>query len=254
MLIIISPSKTLDFESDYRIKEGAGPEMMAQSKQLAAVLKKMSPQQLASLMSISPKLADLNALRYSEWLYPYPEGKSRPALAAFKGDVYEGLKAWELTDGQVEFADTHLRILSGLYGLLKPTDMILPYRLEMGTALEVNGHGNLYQFWGDRITNAAKKALKSSGSGVLVNLASNEYSKAINFKSLGARVVTPAFKEFREGKFKFVSFNAKRARGLMTRFVIDRGISDPDQLKLFDYEGYGYMDELSDGDQWVFVR
>lgn len=254
MLIIISPSKTLDFESDYRIKEGAGPEMMAQSKQLAAVLKKMSPQQLASLMSISPKLADLNALRYSEWQYPYPEGKSRPALAAFKGDVYEGLKAWELTDSQVEFADTHLRILSGLYGLLKPTDMILPYRLEMGTALEVNGHGNLYQFWGDRITNAAKKALKASGSGVLVNLASNEYSKAINFKSLGARVVTPTFKKFREGKFKFVSFSAKRARGLMTRFVIDRGISDPEQLKLFDYDGYGYIDELSDGDQWVFVK
>lgn len=254
MLIIISPSKTLDFGSLSTIKPGNDPELISQSKKLASQLRKMGPRDLAELMDISPKLAELNALRYSEWHYPYPAGKARPALSAFKGDVYEGLKAWELNDDQLEFAGKHLRILSGLYGLLKPNDLMLAYRLEMGTSLEGKGFKNLYQFWGDKITKAVKQAIKESGNTILVNLASEEYSKAVDFKATKARIVTPVFNEFKNGKFKFISYNGKRARGLMTRFVIDKQITNPEELKLFDYEGYSYMDEMSDKDNWVFVK
>ncbi len=254
MLILISPSKTLDFESPLTIPSGTDPEMIDQSKKLATLLRKMKPRDLASLMDISPKLAELNALRYSEWQYPYPTGKARPALAAFKGDVYEGLKAWELNSQQIDFADQHLRILSGLYGLLKPTDLMLAYRLEMGTALMGKDFKNLYQFWGDKITRSVNKAIKESGSKVLVNLASDEYAKAVDFKTIKAGIITPVFNEFRNGTYKFISYNGKRARGLMTRFIIDKNITDPDQLKLFDYEGYGFMEPLSKGDRWVFVR
>ncbi len=254
MLILISPSKTLDFESPLTIPSGTDPEMIVQSKKLATLLRKMKPRELAGLMDISPKLAELNALRYSEWLYPYPAGKARPAMAAFKGDVYEGLKAWELSSQQIDFANQHLRILSGLYGLLKPTDLMLAYRLEMGTSLQGKDFKNLYQFWGDKITRSVKKAVKDSGGNILINLASEEYAKAVDFKATKARVVTPVFKEFRNGSYKFISYNGKRARGLMTRFIIDKEITDPEQLKLFNYEGYEYMEPLSKGDQWAFVR
>jgi len=254
MLIVISPSKTLDFESPLTIPSGTDPEMIVQSKKLATLLRKMKPRELAGLMDISPKLAELNALRYSEWLYPYPAGKARPAMAAFKGDVYEGLKAWELSSQQIDFANQHLRILSGLYGLLKPTDLMLAYRLEMGTSLQGKDFKNLYQFWGDKITRSVKKAVKDSGGNILINLASEEYAKAVDFKATKARVVTPVFKEFRNGSYKFISYNGKRARGLMTRFIIDKEIIDPEQLKLFNYEGYEYMEPLSKGDQWAFVR
>jgi uncharacterized protein len=254
MLIIISPSKTLDFGSLPTIKPGNDPELISQSKKLASILRKMGPRDLAKLMDISPKLAELNALRYSEWHYPYPAEKARPALSAFKGDVYEGLKGWELNDDQLEFAGKHLRILSGLYGLLKPDDLMLAYRLEMGTSLEGKGFKNLYHFWGDKITKAVKQAIKDSGNNILVNLASEEYSKAVDFKATKARIITPVFNEFKNGKFKFISYNGKRARGLMTRYVIDKQITNPEELKLFDYEGYKYMDKMSDKDKWVFVK
>lgn len=254
MLILISPSKTLDFDSPVSIAAKSDPEFIGFSKKLIAILKKKSPGELAQLMDISPKLAELNALRYSEWQYPFPETKARPALYAFKGDVYEGLKAWELGADQIEFADTHLRILSGLYGLLKPTDLMLAYRLEMGTALEGKDFKNLYQFWGNKITRSVKQAIRESGSDVLINLASDEYAKAVDFKATKARVITPVFNEFRNGAFKFISFNGKRARGLMTRFIIDQAITEPAQLKLFNYEGYEYLEQRSKEDQWVFVR
>ncbi len=254
MLAIISPSKTLDFEKPFELPAGSDPEMVTQSKKLVTALRKKSPAALAELMDISQNLAELNALRYSEWKYPFPEGKARPALAAFKGDVYEGLKAWELGEEQLEFSAGHLRIISGLYGLLKPLDRIMAYRIEMGTSLPVGKAGNLYQFWGDRITRSVKKAIKESGSNVLVNLASAEYAKAIDFKALKTRVITPVFKEFKDGSYRFISFHAKRARGLMTRYIIDHSLNDPESLKVFNYENYEYMDELSKGDQWVFVR
>jgi cytoplasmic iron level regulating protein YaaA (DUF328/UPF0246 family) len=254
MLVILSPSKTLDFESPSTLQPGADPEFISHSKMLIAVLQKKTPKELSALMQISPRLAELNALRFSEWRHPFPPGKARPALPAFKGEVYEGLKAWELDEAQARFAVGHVRILSGLYGLLKPTDAIMPYRLEMGTPLQTGGSKNLYEFWGDRITKALKSAVKASGSNILVNLASEEYSKAVDFNALRCRVITPVFKEYRDGKYKFITFNGKRARGLMTRFIIDREIDDPEELKLFDYEGYSYMEELSKGDTWLFVR
>ncbi|MBK6965892.1 MAG: peroxide stress protein YaaA [Bacteroidales bacterium] len=254
MLILISPSKTLDFESPVSISPGSDPEFINYSKKLVAILKRKSPRDLASLMDISPKLSELNALRYSEWHYPYPTGKARPVLSAFKGDVYEGLKAWELDSEQIDFADKHLRILSGLYGLLKPTDLMLAYRLEMGTALEGKDFKNLYQFWGDKITRSIKKATKDSNSKTLVNLASEEYAKSVDFKATKARVITPVFNEFRDGTYKFISYNGKRARGLMTRFIIDHKITEPEHLKLFNYEGYEYLEQRSKGDHWVFAR
>ncbi|MHC1774696.1 MAG: peroxide stress protein YaaA [Lentimicrobium sp.] len=254
MLILISPSKTLDFESPVSISPGSDPEFINYSKKLVAVLRKKSPRDLASLMDISPKLSELSALRYSEWQYPYPDGKARPALSAFKGDVYEGLKAWELDSEQIDFAGKHLRILSGLYGLLKPTDLMLAYRLEMGTALEGKDFKNLYQFWGDKITRGVKHALSESAGKVIVNLASDEYSKAVDFKATKARIITPVFNEFRNGSYKFISYNGKRARGLMTRFIIDNKITEPEQLKLFNYEGYEYLEQRSKGDHWVFAK
>ncbi|MBW6489896.1 MAG: peroxide stress protein YaaA [Lentimicrobium sp.] len=254
MLILLSPSKTLDFESPFTIPAGGVPEMIGQSKKLVSLLRRLKPDDLAKLMNISPKLAELNALRYSEWHYPFPEGKARPAIAAFKGDVYDGLKAWELNPEQIGFADQHLRILSGLYGILKPTDLMLAYRLEMGSKLTGKDFTNLYQFWGNSITKSVKNATDNSGSPLLINLASAEYAKVVDFKVTKARVITPVFKEFSNGNLRFISFNGKRARGLMARFIIDRKIANPEELKLFDYEGYGYMDQLSGKDEWVYVR
>ena len=254
MLILLSPSKTLDYKSEVTIPNGKEPEFIKDSKRLAAMLRKLSPDELSELMSISPKLAEENALRFSEWHYPYPAGKARPALSAFKGDVYDGLKGWELDEEQIEFTDQHLRILSGLYGILKPTDLMLPYRLEMGTKLEGSNFSNLYEFWGNKITRLVKQAIKESGSNVLINLASVEYAKAVDFNATKARLITPTFLEFRNGAYKFISFNGKRARGLMSRFVIDHKITEPEELKLFDYEGYGYMETMSDEEKWVFVK
>lgn len=254
MIIVISPSKTLDFESQSNILPGNDPALITQSVKLAAALRKKNPRELAKLMDISPKLAELNALRFSEWKHPFDVTKTKPALSAFKGDVYEGLRAWELTESQIEFANQKLRILSGLYGLLKPNDQMMAYRLEMGTPLAVGKNKNLYEFWGDKITKELKIALKDSGSNVLINLASEEYFKSIDNKLLKARIVTPVFKEYKNGVLKFISFNGKKARGLMSRFIIDHRIEDPEQLKHFDYEGYGYMEQLSTGDRWVFAR
>lgn len=254
MLILLSPSKTLDYKSEVTIPTGKEPEFIKDSKKLASLLRKLSPDELSELMSISPKLAEENALRYSDWHYPYPDGKARPALAAFKGDVYDGLKGWELDGKQIEFADKHLRILSGLYGLLRPTDLMLPYRLEMGTKLEGSSFNNLYEFWGNKITKLVKQAIKESDSDVLVNLASEEYSKAVDFNATKARLIIPTFLEYRNGTYKFISFNGKRARGLMSRFIIDKKITDPEEIKLFDYQGYGYMETMSDDKKWVFVK
>ena len=254
MLILISPSKTLDFTTEPTIQEGKDPEFIKESKKLASLLRKKSPRELGELMNISTKLSEENALRYSEWHYPFREEKARPALSAFKGDVYEGLKGWELNPEQLEFADQHLRILSGLYGLLRPSDLMLAYRLEMGTKLEGKDFNNLYEFWGNKITRSVKQNLKISGSNVLVNLASEEYAKAVDFKATKARIIVPTFLDFKNDAYKFISFYGKRARGLMSRYIIDHQITDPEEMKLFDYEGYGYMDKMSDEEKWVFVR
>jgi uncharacterized protein len=254
MIILLSPSKTLDFKNSTHIRYGSEPLFIKQSAKLIAVLKKKETNELKELMNISYKLADLNRQRYKEWHLPFNESNAKPCIAAFMGDVYEGLKAWELNDEQIEFANKHVRILSGLYGLLKPTDIIMPYRLEMGVNLKGRGYSNLYEFWGDKLTSQIKNDLKQVKPKVLVNLASAEYFKAIKPSQTGARLVTPFFMEFNNGEYKFVSFNGKKARGLMTRYTIDNQISDVEDLKLFNYEGYSYNDNKSSDDRWVFTR
>lgn len=254
MLILLSPSKTLDYTSPAPDVDVSEPEFIRYTKKLVEILKKQTPAELASRMNISSKLAELTALRYQNWHYPFIEKEARPAIFAFKGDVYDGLKARELDKHQLEFAQQHLRILSGLYGILKPQDSMLAYRLEMGTNIAGKGFSNLYQFWGDRISKSVKQAIRESGSNTLINLASEEYSRVVDFKTTESRLITPVFNEFRNGSYKFISFNGKRARGLMTRFIIDKEITHPEQIKLFDYEGYEYMEQLSTGEKWVFVR
>ncbi len=254
MLILLSPSKTLDFENTTTLEAGDDPELLAKAAKLVSGLRRLKPSEISALMNLSPKLADLGARWFGEWHYPADPGKSRPAIAGFKGDVYEGLKAWELSPEELRFADDHLRILSGLYGILKPTDRMLPYRLEMATPLQGKGYNNLYQYWSEQITKIVKRDLKKTGDNVIVNLASDEYAKAVDFRSTKARVVTPVFKEFRNGTFKFISYNGKRARGLMTRYIISNAVTDPEQLKLFNYEGYEYLEQHSGKDHWVFAR
>ncbi len=254
MLILLSPSKTLDFESKYRIPKGQDPVFINDSQKLIKALRKFKVQDLADLMNISYKLASLNLMRYQEWDYPYDETKSRPALAAFKGDVYLGLKAWELNDDQITKADEIIRIISGLYGILKPTSNILPYRLEMGTQLRVNRHQTLYEFWGNKLTQYLKTELKNKGSNVLVNLASAEYFKAIEYDKLKVRIITPFFQEFSNGEYMFISTIGKKARGLMTRYIIDNNIEDPEDIKGFNYENYSFNYQKSDNTRWVFTR
>ncbi len=253
MIILLSPSKTLDFKNPTHIKYGSEPFFIKHSAKLVSILKKTKVDELKELMNISFKLADLNAQRYREWRLPFSEQDAKPCIAAFMGDVYEGLKAWELNDKQIEFADKHVRILSGLYGLLKPTDVIMPYRLEMGVNLKGKNFNNLYAFWGEKLTNQVKSDLKQAKSKVLINLASAEYFKALK-PIKGTKLITPFFMEFSNGEYKFISFNGKKARGLMTRFIIDKEITDPEELKMFDYEGYSYNANESSNERWVFTR
>jgi len=217
-------------------------------------LRELSPQDISKLMSVSDSLAELNRQRFKQWKTPFRPDNSRQAMFAFKGDVYLGLDAYSMAPAEVKFAQSHLRILSGLYGLLRPLDLMQAYRLEMGTRLGTQQGSNLYQFWGDRITKSLNRELKQSDSKTLVNLASGEYFKSIKPKQLNAEIITPAFKEYRDGQYKFIQFFAKKARGLMARYLIDRKIDDPEALKDFDYAGYGYNAELSDDNEWVFTR
>lgn len=254
MLILLSPSKTLDFKSPTEVVSTNEPVFIKDTLKLVKTMKKVDVKGLMEMMHISKALAELNCQRYRDWDYPFDEHSSKPALLAFKGDVYEGLKAWELNLDQIDLAQQHVRILSGLYGLLKPTDLILPYRLEMGVKLKLNRTENLYKFWTKKLTDHLQKELNSTENKVIVNLASDEYSKAIDFKNLKAKIVTPFFKEYHNGELKFVSFNGKKARGLMTRYIIDRNIPEVEELKLFDYEGYHFSEQHSDKNRWVFIR
>lgn len=254
MLVVISPAKNLDFESPLPTQQYSAPEFLAHSQQLIDVCKQLTPAQLSSLMGISDKLAGLNAARFAQWQQPFTTENARPAVFAFNGDVYTGLQAHSLTETQLTFAQQHLRILSGLYGLLKPLDLIQAYRLEMGTKLENSRGTNLYQFWGEIITKAVNQALVEQGDEVLVNLASNEYFKSVKPKQLAGQIITPAFKDWKNGQYKMISFFAKKARGLMARYIIEQQLTEVEQLKQFDSEGYQYNTELSKGNNWVFTR
>lgn len=254
MIILLSSSKRLNFNESTEIKYGEEPFFLKDSKKLIRLMKKFNKSELSKLMSISNKLAEINYIWFQEWEHPFNMDKARPAIASFSGDVYDGLKSWELSPTQVEIADSQIRILSGLYGVLKPTDVILPYRLEMGTGLKSKSFNNLYDFWKSKITRYISGELLLDKKKVIVNLASLEYTNAIDLKKTNSTIITPVFLEFKNGDFKFISINAKWARGLMTRYIIDKNIDDVEHLKLFDYNGYSFDEKQSIKNRWVFIR
>jgi hypothetical protein len=254
MIVIISPAKSLYSHCPVSFETHSLADFLPEAEKIVSVLKKKKPVQLADLMGISPKLAELNHQRFQAWTIPFTPENSWQAVLMFNGDVYQGLKAETFSASEFETAQKQLRILSGVYGLLKPLDLIQPYRLEMGTNVSVARKKNLYEFWKSKITTKLNQDLEESGQKILINLASNEYFSAIDTKKLKARIITPAFKEHKNGQFQIVSFFAKRARGLMSRFIIQNNISDPDEIKAFDLEGYYYNNDLSKGDNWIFTR
>lgn len=254
MLSVISPAKSLDFETPATTAIHTQPDYLDRSRELIEILRDYSPQRLGELMGISDKLAALNAARFGEWQTPFTADNAKPAVQAFQGDVYVGLAAETFGDDDNAFAQAHLRILSGLYGLLRPLDLIQPYRLEMGTKLPNPAGKDLYAFWKGTLTQALDDAVAESGSPLLVNLASNEYFKAIDAKALKARVITPVFKDEKNGQLKIISFYAKKARGLMAAWMIRERLDDPACLKDFNIAGYSYSPAMSEGDTLVFTR
>lgn len=252
MKIVISPAKSLNFEKELPVETFTQPAFLKQSKIVHAELQLKTPKELASLMSISDKLADLNWQRNKDWKTPFKPSNARPAVYAFDGDVYTGLDAYTLSEAQLPLLQDRLRILSGLYGLLKPLDLIQPYRLEMGTKIPVGVSQNLYQFWKTTLTQALNKELKKDE--LFVNLASNEYFSAVDAKALKVPVITPEFKDYKDGKLKMISFFAKKARGMMVRYIIDTQAETIDDLKGFNYDGYAFDANLSKGNQLVFTR
>ncbi len=254
MLIVISPAKSLDFKTPPVIPDFTVPEFLNESEKLIGRLKTFSPKKLSDLMSISADLGELNFKRFQEWHLPFTPENAKQAILAFSGDVYQGLNATTLSEKNLELTQSKLRILSGLYGVLKPLDLMQPYRLEMGTKLKYYKSKDLYSFWNPLITTKINEAVSESGNNILVNLASNEYFKSIDKKKLKAEIVTPDFKEFKNGEYKMISFFAKRARGLMSRFIIENNISDPSDLLAFDVEGYAYNSRLSKPENPVFTR
>ncbi|MCH4247229.1 MAG: peroxide stress protein YaaA [Acinetobacter populi] len=254
MFIVISPAKTLDYESELTTEQFTQPRCLEQSAELIESCRKLSATQLASLMKISDKLATLNVERFRDWQKNFDLHNARQAIFAFKGDVYTGLDVETLSIQDIEFAQQHLRILSGLYGLLRPLDLMLPYRLEMGTKLKNERGSDLYQFWGDRISTLLKQDMQQQKDDVLINLASDEYYKAVQENILNANIIKPVFLDQKNGKYKVISFYAKKARGLMSRFIIQNRLTQPEQLKAFDLDGYYFDEENSNASEYVFKR
>ncbi len=254
MKLVISPAKTLDFESAPVTETYSDPAFLDNSQLLIDELKELSQADVATLMKLSDKLAALNVARFGSWETPFTPDNAKQAVLAFKGDVYTGLDAESFSEDDFNFAQDHLRILSGLYGLLKPLDLIQPYRLEMGTKFANSRGKNLYEFWDMQLTDALNKELADEKEPVLINLASNEYFKAVKVKQLQAEIITPVFKDWKNGQYKMISFYAKKARGLMAAYIIQNRLSDPEQLKSFDTEGYYFSEEQSKGNEWVFLR
>lgn len=254
MLALISPAKTLDYETALPTDTYTQPRLLEQSQQLIDVCRKLSATEIASLMSVSEKIANLNVDRFRDWNADFDFSNARQALFAFKGDVYTGLDAYHLKDQDIDFAQQHLRMLSGLYGLLRPLDLMMPYRLEMGTKLKnARGH-NLYEFWGNMITDQINQDLAEIDAKVLVNLASDEYYKSVNEKKIQAEIIKPVFLDQKNGKYKVISFYAKKARGLMARYLIENQLNQAEQLKAFDREGYYFDAESSSNKELVFKR
>ena len=254
MLMLISPAKTLDYTSPLATQRYSHAALLEEAQLLVEQAKTLSPAELSKLMKISDKLAGLNAARFAQWTPNITPQNGRAALLAFKGDVYTGLDATSLTEDDFTYAQTHLRILSGLYGVLKPLDLMLPYRLEMGTRLP-NARGNdLYSFWGEQITKQLNHALAEQGDDLVINLASNEYFKAVKPAQLDGRVISPVFKDLKNGQHKIISFYAKKARGMMVRYLIEHRVTELEQLHAFDTGGYYYSEALSTPDTPVFLR
>ena len=255
MLFLLSPAKSLDYERP--LPAGLAhtlPPFIAQSQSLIDTLRLLAPHEIAKLMSISDKLAQLNTARYAAWTPEFTADNSRQALFAFNGDVYEGLDAYSLSMEDIAWAQDHVLMLSGLYGALRPLDWMQPYRLEMGTRL-ANPHGsNLYQFWGSRIAQWINEHQDQDAHPVVINLASQEYFKSVDLKHLKARVVECVFEDYKAGKYKIISFHAKRARGLMARYAIENRLTTPEQLMHFDVDGYAYAPEVSQPQRLVFRR
>ena len=258
MLFLLSPAKTLDYDTplpaEFQGLEPQAPVFANQSATLVKQLKKLSASDLSLLMSLSPNLAELNVKRFKDWKPVYTPDNSRPSIFAFNGDVYDGLSVKSLKKSDLTWLESHLVILSGLYGVLKPLDALQPYRLEMGTALKVAKSHNVYEFWGAQIAQYLNARLDAVSSRVVINLASQEYFKSVERKTLNAQLIECVFEDEKDHKFKVISFFAKRARGLMVRFAIDQKIKTPEALKDFDYEGYQFHAPTSSEDHWVFRR
>jgi cytoplasmic iron level regulating protein YaaA (DUF328/UPF0246 family) len=254
MLIVLSPAKTLDYDTPPSTDIHTKPDFIEHSAQLIDTLRELAPAQIASLMQVSDALAALNVGRYACWSPKFTRKNAKQAILAFNGDVYEGLDALSLNARQLDYAQSHIRILSGLYGVLRPLDLMQPYRLEMGTRLANPRGKDLYAFWGDLVTNALNEVFAAHRAKVLVNLASEEYFKVVKPKLLNAPVVTPVFEDWKNGKYKVISFYAKRARGLMARYAAVNGITQAEELKAFDCEGYAFDEPGSSAHTWLFRR
>ncbi|MGA9698275.1 peroxide stress protein YaaA [Acinetobacter sp.] len=254
MLALVSPAKTLDYESALPTDTYTLPRLLEHSQELIDVSRKLTAADLSSLMSVSEKIAKLNVERFNDWQSELNFSNSRQALFAFKGDVYTGLDAYNLNEQHIEFAQNHLRMLSGLYGLLRPLDLMMPYRLEMGTKLNNPRGHNLYQFWGDRITHLINDDLEQANSELLVNIASDEYYKSIIERKVKAEIIKPVFLDQKNGKYKVISFYAKKARGLMARYIIENQLNQAEDLKSFNSEGYYFDAESSLNGELVFKR
>ena len=254
LLVLLSPAKSLDWSPVAKWIDPSTPELVKEAKALASVMKKKSAADLGALMKLSEKLANLNHERFQEMTNKPDAKRDRPAALAFDGDVYKGLDARTLEARELQWSQDHVAILSGLYGVLRPLDLIEPYRLEMGTRLETKRGESLYDYWGDIVTKHLAERLVETGSEVVVNLASNEYSRSVQFKKLEVPVITPVFQEISDGKHKVISFFAKRARGAMARYIIDKRRTNVEDLKRFKDGGYKYDEALSSQQTWVFTR
>jgi len=254
MLVVLSPAKTLDVETPAPVADFSQPALLDESQLLITRCNQLSMQDIASLMKVSDKIAGLNVARFSDWHVPFSLNNAKQAIFAFKGDVYTGLQADSLSAETIEYAQTHLRILSGLYGLLRPLDLMQAYRLEMGTKLENSRGANLYQFWDSLITQRLNEALQAQGDNLLINLASNEYFKSVKKKELKGQIITPVFKDQKNGQYKVISFYAKKARGLMARYIIERQVTTLDKLKEFDDAGYYFAESASSPTELTFYR
>jgi len=254
MLLVISPAKTLDYETPVTTAEHTMPDYLDDAALLVKRARQYSMDDVMSLMAVNEKIAQLNVERFKKWRRPFTPKHARQAVLAFKGDVYVGLNALSMDDGDLAFAQQHLRILSGLYGVLRPLDLMLPYRLEMGRKIDTERGKNLYEFWGNSITEGLNEAFQGKESRCLINLASNEYFKVIKPKFLQAEIITPHFKDYKNGDYKVMGVYAKKARGMLSRYIIKHRIEEPEAIKQFSEDGYRFNAAMSSEHDWVFTR